>query len=283
MVAPHEPALESIEAGVRRRSGAVVIGPAGVGKTALLRAAAERLGPGGSVTGTASDAAIPFGAFRRLIDIPAIGKTAAIVRAAREKLRDQVLFVDDAHLLDPLSATLLYQLGLTGTANLVVSVAAGTPVPAPLAALWEDDLPARIDLQPPGHDDTRVAAQVESFIGDLPAPARHALEYLAVCDPLPSADLRALAGDEAVAAAGAVVTVEGDVVHTGHPLFVDAVRDRIGGPDCAGCAPRSSHGCGQPTDRCPRAAAGRGDGARLRPRRARRGVDGRRRGGAAAR
>ncbi|MBB2772988.1 UNVERIFIED_ORG: energy-coupling factor transporter ATP-binding protein EcfA2 [Mycolicibacterium obuense] len=233
VVAPHEPALESIEAGVRTRSGAVVIGPAGVGKTTLLRAAAERLGPGGSVTGTAFDAAIPFGAFRRLIDIPATGKTAAIVRAAREKLRDQVLYVDDAHLLDPLSATLLYQLGLTGTASLVVSVAAGTPVPAPLAALWEDDLLARIDLQPPGHDDTRVAAQVESFIADLPAPARHALEYLAVCDPLPAAELRALAGDEAVVAATAAgaVAVEGDVVHAGHPLFVDAVRDRIGGPD----------------------------------------------------
>lgn len=140
MVAPHEPALESVEAGVRRRSGAVVIGPAGVGKTTLLRAAAERLGLGGSVT--ASDAAIPVGAFRRLIDLPATGKSAAIVRAAPQKLRPGCI-----------------QLGLTGTASLVVSVAAGTPVPAPLAALWEDGLLARIDLQPAGHDDTRVAAR----------------------------------------------------------------------------------------------------------------------------
>jgi ABC-type polar amino acid transport system ATPase subunit len=233
VVAPHQPALDSIEAGVRLRNGAVVIGPAGVGKSTLLRATAQRLGPGPTVTGTASDAVLPFGAFRHLVAIPATGKTAAIVRAARETLRDQVLFVDDAHLLDPLSATLLYQLALTGSARLVVSVAAGAPVPAQLAALWEDDLLARIDLQPPGHDDARVAAQVAAFIADLPAPARHALEYLAVCDPLPEADLRALAGDESVTAgtASGAVTVGDALAHPGHPLFVDAVRDMMGGPE----------------------------------------------------
>ncbi|KUI30754.1 AAA family ATPase [Mycobacterium sp. GA-2829] len=233
VVAPHEPALESVEDGVRLRSGVVVIGPAGVGKTALLRAAAERLGPAAWVTATAGNADLPFGAFRHLIDIPAEGKTAAVVRAAREALGGRVVIVDDAHLLDPLSATLLYQLALTGTASLVVSVAAGSPTPGQVEALWADDLLGRVELQPPGHDDTRVAAQVSMFVADLPTPARRALEYLAVCDPLPVAVLSALAGADAVAAAtdAGAVDVDGPLARPGHPLFADAARDLLGGPE----------------------------------------------------
>lgn len=236
MVAPHEPALDAIKAGVRARAGAVLIGPAGVGKTSLLRAAAQRLGPARWITGTASDAVLPLGAFEPLVDIPPTGNTAAVVRAAREALRDQLLIVDDAHLLDALSATVVYQLALSGTARLVVAVAAGAPAPDPVSALWRDDLAARIDLQPPGHDDARVAAQVATFVADLPPDARHALEWLAVEDPLPLADLTALAGVRAVdaAARAGAVRIEGDaeheVAHAGHPLFLDAVRDLAGGP-----------------------------------------------------
>ena len=59
------------------------------------------------------------------------------------------------------------------------------------------------------------------------------LEYLAVEDPLSLAELSALAGRDAVTdaeAAGAVV-VDGDRVRPAHPLFVDAVRDALGGPE----------------------------------------------------
>ena len=40
---PLEPALELVQVAARERAGAVLIGPAGVGKTTLARAAAERL------------------------------------------------------------------------------------------------------------------------------------------------------------------------------------------------------------------------------------------------
>ena len=59
------------------------------------------------------------------------------------------------------------------------------------------------------------------------------LEYLAVDDPLPLDEIAELVGREAVAeaeAAGAVV-VDGDQVWPAHPLFVDAVRDAMGGPE----------------------------------------------------
>lgn len=232
-MAPHEPALDAIRSGVTQRSGTVLIGPAGVGKTTLLRLAGEQLGAASWVRATASTGAIPFGALRGLIDIPPSGKTAAILRAARETLHDRLLLVDDAHLLDPLSATLLHQLALGGAARLVVTVAAGAPTAAQVTALWADDLLTRVDLDPPGHDDSRVAAQAEAFVADLDADARRALECLAVENPLAIDDLTAVAGPDGLGAAvtAGAVTVDGTQAYAAHPLFVDAMRERAGGPD----------------------------------------------------
>ena len=142
---PLEPALELLEAAARERAGAVLIGPAGVGKTTLARAAAERLASEFSrvdwVTATTPAAAIPFAAFRHLIDVPDTGKTAEVLRAAREALGDgRLLVVDDAHLLDRLSAALVYQLAVSGAASLIVTVAPNGPGLDEISALWHDDL-----------------------------------------------------------------------------------------------------------------------------------------------
>jgi hypothetical protein len=236
VTAPHEPALELLETGMRTRAGAVLIGPAGVGKTSIARSAVERLGAKfGRVDWVSATApSVPFAAFDHLIEVPETGKTAAVLRAARESLADgRLLVVDDAHLLDRLSAALVYQLAVSGAATLIVTVTADGPVPAEISALWRDNLLARIDVQPAGHDDTRLATRVEQFVAALPAAAHRVLEYLAVEDPLPLADMCALAGREAVEqaeAAGAIVVNE-DEVRPAHPLLVDAVGYALGGPE----------------------------------------------------
>ncbi|MDT7793022.1 MAG: hypothetical protein QOD59_2458 [Mycobacterium sp.] len=235
LTSPHEPALELLETGVRERAGTVLIGAAGVGKTWVAQTAADRLASqfGRVDWVTATKPAVPFSAFSHLIDVPSTGKTAAVLRDARESLGDgRLLVVDDAHLLDKLSAALVYQLAVSGTAKLIVTVSANGPVADEISALWRDHLLTRIDIQPPGHDDSRLATLVEEFVAALPAPAHRVLEYLAVGDPLALDDVAALAGRDTVTdaeAAGAIV-IDGDRIRPAHPLFVDAVRDGLGGP-----------------------------------------------------
>jgi energy-coupling factor transporter ATP-binding protein EcfA2 len=226
-----------------------VLGPDGCGKSTLARWAAEqfvRRHPNTVtrwVTGTPTEQMVPFGAFSHLVDIADIGKPAALLRSARASLGrhdphcDLLLIVDDAHDLDILSATLVYQLALAGPARMIVTARADT-APEAIAALWTDGLLDRIDIEAPGGA-TKASepAEVDAFIAELPAAARAVLDYLAVEEPLSLADLTVLAGDGAVSEAaewGAAGTrvrdqrVDDPVVYTAHPLFAERARAALG-------------------------------------------------------
>ncbi|MGF2952679.1 AAA family ATPase, partial [Mycobacterium sp. THU-M116] len=245
----HAAALDRCNDALAQGAGAVVLGPDGVGKSTVARLAAERLAHRRPrlltrwVTGTPGERAVPFGAFSHLVAIADIGKPAALLRAARASLEselegeDLLLVVDDAHHLDILSATLVYQLALAGTVRLVVTARADAAphTPEAIAALWTDDLLERIDVTAPGGPTDPV--EVDEFIAALPARARSVLDYLAVEEPLALADLTVLAGEGAVSQAqewGAAETRERGVpvVYTAHPLFAERARAALG-PDGA--------------------------------------------------
>ncbi|EID13028.1 ATP-binding protein [Mycolicibacterium phlei] len=237
VISPPEPALHAVEAGLAKRAGAVLIGPAGVGKTTLARTAVERFGAAYPrvhwVRATTPAATVPFAAISHLLEVPDTGKPTELLRTAREALGEgALLVVDDAHLLDTLSAALVHQLAASGAAAVILTVAPNGVVAEEISSLWDDGVVERVDLQPPGHDDSRLAAVVDEFVAGLPEGAHRALQYLAVDDPLTLDELETLAGADAVeqaVSAGAVTVADGRA-HPAHPLFTDAVRDALGGP-----------------------------------------------------
>ena len=251
-VPQHAAALEALDValGDTARPGAVVLGPDGVGKSTLARLAAEHFASRHPtvltrwVTGTPTERVVPFGAFSHLIDITELGKPAALLRAARASLgRDAaqlLLIVDDAHDLDILSATLVYQLALSRSARMIVTARGPDfgAAPEAIAALWTDGLLHRIDVEAPGGTTkSSEPSDVDEFIAELPAAARSVLDYLCVEEPLSVADLTTLAGDGAVTEAvnwGAAETRVRDerehdpMVYTAHPLFADRARAALG-------------------------------------------------------
>jgi len=144
--------IRSVLAGPSEVGGILVIGDAGVGKTTLARLVTRSLScPVQWVVGTASARSIPLGVFAPFIGSVTAPDPVAYLAAARETLLAQeqcVIGVDDAHLLDQLSATLLHQLALDGSVRIVATVRAGETVPDAITSLWKDGYLQRLYLTP---------------------------------------------------------------------------------------------------------------------------------------
>ena len=135
--------------------GVALVGESGVGKSTLARSLAERLASRGHtvrfVLGTETGRAIPLGAFYRSVTVDATHEPAIMLAAAHQSLEREenlVIVVDDAQLLDPLSATLVHQLAVSGKTRLIIVVRTGDPVPDAVTSLWKEQLVRPLSVKP---------------------------------------------------------------------------------------------------------------------------------------
>jgi ATP/maltotriose-dependent transcriptional regulator MalT len=157
-----ELSLVSTLVGDPEHRGVFLAGAAGVGKSRLAAeclAVAKRSGmPTARASATRSSARLPFGALAPLLpptEATSLGAPhdwAGFLRrgcealSARAEDKRLVLFLDDAHLLDDASATLVHQLVQTGSTFLLATVLTGEPAPDALAALWKEGAAERIEV-----------------------------------------------------------------------------------------------------------------------------------------
>ncbi|GAA2427964.1 hypothetical protein GCM10009856_43220 [Mycolicibacterium llatzerense] len=163
--------LSQLKAGVESGAGALLTGARGSGKTAAARAAYEELAPGFEraawIAGSAADSCVPFAAFERLFTVPETGRTVQVLRAAREALGTGLLLVvDDGHLLDRLSASLVYQLAVSGAARIIVTAEANQSLPEGISSLVRDRLVVPVAADGPGSSAEFEAPELPPLDGD---------------------------------------------------------------------------------------------------------------------
>jgi DNA-binding CsgD family transcriptional regulator len=186
---------------VDRRRGVVLAGLVGVGKSRLFGEALDICREAGfavaRVTATRSSTEIPLGAFAALLPItlePRRGQVdekmhllqrCAEQLTARAMRKPLVLGVDDAHLLDDMSATLVHQLAESNAAIVVVTVRSSESAPDPVMALWKDGLNERIEVTGIGAaavahalTDTLRAPVDEAAVAELTARSRGNMLFL---------------------------------------------------------------------------------------------------------
>ncbi len=154
--------------------GVVLLAGAGVGKSRLARAALAAAELAGAATvwaqATRSAASVPLGAFASVIparvrsdDLFELLRGAGAALGDLAGVRPLVVGVDDAHLLDPVSAALVLHLTSATDAFVLATVRTGEPCPDAIVSLWKDAGAQRLELAQ--LDKSQTAELVESIVG----------------------------------------------------------------------------------------------------------------------
>lgn len=154
---------EATRARIGRARGIVIAGMPGVGKTRVAREAVEACRPSSAhrrwIVGTASARNVPLGAFAETLSD--FGPDP--LRRVREVIEglvgsggdgEIVVGVDDAHLLDDLSAYAVHQLVIRRLATVILTIRSGEPAPDAITAIWKDQHLERLELQPLSLEET---------------------------------------------------------------------------------------------------------------------------------
>ena len=213
--------------------GLTLVGPAGIGKTAIVRRASELLPEELDVvwvTGTAAVSDVPLAAFAAFLppagSEPGLASLVHVRRAvtAVPAGRRRVLVVDDAHALDETSAAVVRQLALQGL-TLVITQRSGTPAPDAVSRLWREGTLDRLDIGPL---DLAAIAELAADLLHGTVDPRSAREVWRRCDgnPLFGREL-VLASRAAGEWTAAPTGWRWDVGTTATPRLTDLLRDRL--------------------------------------------------------
>ena len=222
---------------IMERGGAVVSGAAGVGKTRIAREVSAALPDWHVAWATATRAAsdLPLGgvAGLGLTDEETLfqGRAGLLSRLTgiligRSGGRPMLVVVDDAHLLDPLSAALVYHLSTSGVAAVLLTTRAGEQPSSAVVSLYKDGPLPRLELEPLGQQDFATLASA-ALGGDIEPGTLHRLWHDTAGNVL---FLRELVAD--AAESGTLVQLGGVWKWTPDgsvgPRLAELVADRMG-------------------------------------------------------
>ncbi len=148
---------EAIRTSTDRARGFVLSGAAGVGKTRVAREVVAGCGTRAArrhwIVGTASARSVPLGAF---VDVASdfgpdpLRRVREVIDGLIGDARhgEVIVGVDDAHLLDDLSAFTVHQLVTRQLATVILTIRSGESPPDAITAIWKDQHLERLELQP---------------------------------------------------------------------------------------------------------------------------------------